>query len=131
MDRNKEVKDVIDAGNELLGLIKVARKELEGARSWGMIDILGGGFLSSAIKQSKITNGKNIMEKVQDKLEVFENELGDLDLEFYNISNVEKVFDIFFDNVFVDFFVQGKIKENLNYLYKLEIEVKDILNKLR
>ena len=95
-----------------------------------MLDILGGGFLSSAVKQSKIKNGKNIMEKIQDKLEAFENELGDLDLEFYNISNLEKAFDIFFDNIFVDFFVQGKIKENLNYLYKLEIEVKDILNKL-
>lgn len=127
MENNREV---IDVGNNILRLISDAKKELESARSWGMFDIFAGGFITSTIKQNKVGKAQNIMKEIDLNLIDFRKEIYDLNLDVMEITGIEKALDIFCDNIFVDLFIQGKIKENLFTLDNLEIKIKRIMAKL-
>lgn len=127
MDKAKEIQDVNIVGREILSLIEEAEKELDKASTWGVVDILGGGLISSGIKQAKVSRTRTTMEKIDEKIIEFKDELGDLKLNSREISGLEAGLDIFFDNIFVDFFIQGKIKDNIRALERLKAEIKDIL----
>ncbi len=111
-DYNKERQEAIDAGNKALSSLYAARKHLDSAKNWGIMDMIGGGLISTMIKRSKMDDAKSDMEQAKFDLMVFSNELRDVSSQFdldIDTDDFLSFADFFFDNFFVDMMVQEKI----------------------
>lgn len=116
-------------GERALDSLIVAKKEINKAKNWGVVDILGGGFLISMIKRSKISNAKHLISLAQRDLNNFTSELRqaatiNLDLGiFLDIGD-------FFESFIADVWIQSKLnkagKQLDEAIYKLEKIIADI-----
>lgn len=133
MDRLKELKEAKEAADLVIGKIDQAIKELNSASNWGILDLLGGDFIPSLIKRTKIGKANDILNDLPKSLESLNKELSDVDISLPSgVPNrlSDELFDTIFDNIFTDFRVQGEIKENLLALKELRHTVGDISDKL-
>ena len=76
--------------------------------------MIGGGFISSMVKHSKLKDAENSLEEARGKLSIFRRELEDVSSapEFHlNVGGFLQFADIFLDNLFVDWAVQSKISD--------------------
>lgn len=133
MDRLKELKEAKEAAELVIGKIDQAIKELNSASNWGILDLLGGDFIPSLIKRTKIGKANDILNDLPKSLETLNKELSDVDISLPGgvpdrLS--DELFDTIFDNIFTDFRVQGEIKENLLALKELRHTVGEISDKL-
>ena len=133
MDRLKELKEAKEAAELVIGKIDQAIKELNSASNWGILDLLGGDFIPSLIKRSKIGKANDILNDLPKSLETLNKELSDVDISLPGgvpdrLS--DELFDTIFDNIFTDFRVQGEIKENLLALKELRHAIGEIFDKL-
>lgn len=53
----REIQEALTAGENALQSLYAASEQLDSARNWGIVDLLGGGFFTDLIKHSK--NGKS------------------------------------------------------------------------
>lgn len=82
----KERREAIEAGQRALNSLRAAQKELESARNWGLVDLFGGGFISSMLKQGKMNTAQNHMEQARYDLQNFSKELRDVNEVWIFIS---------------------------------------------
>ncbi len=61
-NRVKEVNEAIRAGENALQSLYRAQQMLDKARTWGWIDILGGGLISGILKHSRMQEAKQYTE---------------------------------------------------------------------
>ena len=111
-DKNTEIREAIDAGNRALSALEEAARHLQAARGLGLWDMLGGGFLSSLLKHSKMDDAQRAMNRAEQELRAFGRELADvqMSLDFQvNFDGMTQFFDMFCDNFFVDWMVQDQI----------------------
>ena len=111
-DREKEIDEALATGNIALSRLEDARRMLNGAGGWGVIDILGGGMLSTYMKHSKMRQARKSVNEAQDALRNYGRELGDV--QGIGDVNVEvgeffKFADYFFDGFLADMMVQTRI----------------------
>lgn len=122
-----EISEALREANNCLMISKDVKESLDSAHSWGTYDIIAGGMISSSIKHSRIDDAKNYMERLSYAVERLNKELGDVGIsvlsDSLNISGFSYTLDVFFDNIFSDFSVQGEINDSL---YKVE----DFKNKM-
>lgn len=133
MDRLKELKEAKEAAELVISKIDQAIKELNSASNWGILDLLGGDFIPSLIKRTKIGKANDILNDLPKSLESLNKELSDVDISLPSgVPNrlSDELFDTIFDNIFTDFRVQGEIKENLLALKELRHTVGEISDKL-
>lgn len=133
MDRLKELKEAKEAADLVIGQIDQAIKQLNSASNWGILDILGGDFIPSLIKRTKIGKANDILKDLPKSLESLNKELSDVDISLPSgVPNrlSDELFDTIFDNIFTDFRVQGEIKENLLSLKELRHTIAEISDKL-
>ena len=111
-DRNTEIREAIEAGNRALDALDEAMGHLKTARGLGVWDMLGGGFLSSLLKHSKMDDAQQAMQYAQQELQDFSRELADVqmyaDIQL-RFDSFTRFFDTFCDNFFVDWMVQSQI----------------------
>jgi len=111
-DYNKERQEAIDAGNRALRSLRTAQDNLNSAKNWGIVDMLGGGMMTSFIKHSKMNNAQSHMEQAKYDLQRFGKELGDIsacmDLDF-NTADFLSFADYFFDGLVADWMMQDRI----------------------
>jgi hypothetical protein len=62
-DWNREIEEAIQAGKTALQALDDAERNISSARSFGVWDMLGGGFLSSMLKHSKMDEAQRCMER--------------------------------------------------------------------
>ena len=109
----KEKNEAIRAGEEALSCLKEAYSELEGARTWGVVDMLGGSFLSSYIKRGKMNRAQESINRADLALKAFSQELSDVgsvaDINV-NTHDLLGLADLLYENFFVDYLMQGRIK---------------------
>ena len=133
MDRLKELQEAKDAAKKVLEKIDGAIDSLDSASFWGVLDILGGDIFSSWTKRNKIEEANEYIQGIIDSLKDLDKELKDVDMvlpeEISNTMN-DRAFDIWFDNIFTDFRVQGEIKDALNELREFRNVVEDLYIKL-
>lgn len=134
ISRRKELKEAIQAGNNLMRGLEGVKENLTSAGNWGMWDMLGGGLLSTAMKHSKIDEAKHEINRVQSLLNIFHRELKDVG-EVIDVRNIEigsflTFADYFFDGLFVDWSVQSKINEAKDRVYETIHKVRGIMGKL-
>lgn len=111
-----EIAEAVAAGKEAISSLEQAIDALDGARSWGTWDMLGGGLISTAIKYSRIDDARISIHEVEASMSRFRRELSDvresIDLQI-NIEQFESFADYFFDGLIVDWIVQSKIVDSL------------------
>lgn len=134
ISKEKELKEAILAGEILLKSLYRVQEHLQSAGSWGTWDILGGGFIATMAKHSKIDDAKNEISIAQGHLRNFHRELSDvgtsinIDIE---IGSFLTFADYFFDGLFADLTVQSRINDSKIRVENTVDDVDRILNKLR
>lgn len=111
-DYNKERQEAIDAGNRALQSLFAAQNDLNSAKNWGIVDMLGGGLVTNLIKHSKMNSAQGRMEQAKFDLQRFSRELGDVSAYInsdFNTADFLSFADYFFDGLVADWLMQDRI----------------------
>lgn len=111
-DRATEIREAIAAADAALKHLGNAADMLDDAGRWGIVDMLGGGLITTLLKHRKISDAQDEIDEAKRALRIFVKELDDVD-EATGL-NVElgsglQFADIFFDGVLADWIAQNKI----------------------
>lgn len=129
----KERGEAIRAGERARISLKNALDILDSARGWGIYDILGGGFISTIVKHSKMDKASDYIKKSREDLKEFSRELGDI--RGYADINLETgdfwgFADLFFDGLLSDLMMQERINEARSQIQRAIDKVDYVLNRL-
>lgn len=133
-DLEKEKREAIEAGNRALCSLREARKNLQSAKNWGIWDMLGGGFISTMAKHSKMDRAKQNMEQAKYDLKKFSKELDDVNMNYHlelQTGDFLSFADWFFDGFFVDWMVQDRINQASDQVSNAIYRVENILRQLQ
>ena len=138
-DKKKEIKEAMQAADEALTHLRKAKKFLNSANNWGLIDVFGGGFLSSALKQGNMCDARREINLSKDALKKLNDELKDINVkvEPLKTGGFLDFTDMFMDNMFSDIMVQTKIadtknscKKTIHDVERIKKDLEDRLQKL-
>ncbi|MGM9912310.1 hypothetical protein [Floccifex sp.] len=130
-DLEKEKREAINAGYLALRSLLEAQKSLNSAKNFGIWDMLGGSFLSTMAKHSKMDQAKQYMEQAKYDLKKFSKELNDVNIIYHlDIENNDflSFADWFFDGFVVDWMVQDRINKAS---YQVEEAIRRVENIIR
>jgi len=133
-DRQTEINEAVMAGERALAALKKAETDLGTARIAGVVDLFGGGMLTTLFKHSKMDDARRDIENAKYELTRFSDELDDVhDLQHMNIDvdGFLTFADLFLDGMIADFFVQSKINEARRQVSEAIRRVEDIIRRLR
>ena len=130
-EMTREVREAREAGVRALNSLRMAQGQLQKARNWGFVDILGGGLISSLIKHSRISEAQDCIRQAPCDLDTFRKELADVRIPDLEIGGFLTFADFFFDGFLADFMVQGKIHQAIDQLEQACRQVEDALYRLR
>lgn len=110
--RDMEIREAIQAADNTLMHLSTAQDCLKSAGNWGVMDMLGGGMLSTFMKRGKMNNAQQELSEARAAMRNFAAELRDVN-EAVDIHIVLDDFigfaDYFFDGVVADWMVQSRI----------------------
>ncbi len=128
----KEKREAIEAGKEAIEYLEEALDQLNKARGWGIWDIVGGGFITSMIKHSKMRDARECIEEARAAISRFSDELDDI--KGMNVSVdvgiLATVFDFCDDDFLADLYVQSKINKSREQITKAIRDIKKVLDRL-
>lgn len=132
---NVEIKEAIRAGATTKGYLEAAQKSLKSASGWNTFDMFTrGGIFTTAIKHDHISKASQRLSKAKSSLIKFSKELKDVDksinMSKTKIDGISIFFDVFFDNIFLDFSIGNKIDEALRNIKRNLVKVNDYLKDL-
>lgn len=133
-DFEKEKREAADAGNRALRSLKAAQENLNSAKSWGIWDMLGGGFISTMAKHSKMDRAKENLAKARSDLKSFSRELQDVNMASHldiETGDFLSFADWFFDGFVVDWMVQDRINQASRQVEEAIHRVERILKQLQ
>lgn len=133
-DASKEIREAVISGEKALVSLKDAKRYLDSARNWGVVDIFGGDLFSGLMKHSNIDKASQAMDRAKHDLRDFQQELHDVhDLPDMHIDmgDFMTFADYFFDGFIVDFMVQSKINEARQQVNNAISRVEGILRQIR
>lgn len=110
----QEMQEAIEAGERTLRSLEMARDKLNSARSWGIVDLFGGGLITDMIKHSRINDAADYMEAAKQDLLIFQRELKDVNVPMdlrMEVGGFLSFADFFFDGLVADYLVQSKIAD--------------------
>jgi hypothetical protein len=130
-DQGRETDEAIAAGRRVLPELDAADSELRGARSWGQLDLLGGGLITSLAKHSRIDRARSRVEQAQRCLRDLVRELRDVDFVAtdltIDVGGFLRFADVFFDNLISDWVVQSRIKNALDRIVETRDRVRQVV----
>lgn len=133
-DYGREVNEAMAAGREALARLKEARNLLDSAGNWGIVDMLGGGLLTTMIKRSKMKDADAVMQEARQALKRFQKELMDVENipEFHiEMGDFLAFADYFFDGIIADVMVQSRINDARRQVDNAIRKVEYIMNQLK
>ena len=133
-DFEKEKREAADAGNRALRSLKAAQENLSSAKNWGIWDMLGGGFISTMAKHSKMDRAKENLAKARSDLKSFSRELQDVNMACHldiETGDFLSFADWFFDGFVVDWMVQDRINQAARQVEEAIHRVETILRQLQ
>ena len=113
-DQYLEINEAYAAGERALESLYAAQDYLRSAGNWGIFDMLGGGFISTMAKRSKMRDANACMEQAQYDLQRFQQELRDVTSIpglYLEMDGFLGFADYFFDGLLADLLVQSRIRE--------------------
>ena len=133
METTQNVAAAINTANDALFHLNNADEMLSHAQNWGIVDLIGGGMISTFIKRSKMGDAQKEIESAKRSLRQLEMELRDLrgmpdiDLEMNDFLGFA---DYFFDGIVADWFTQSRIGDARSQVKEAMMEVQGILDGL-
>lgn len=129
MSYRSEVERAINAADTALFYLRRSEDCLSSAGNWGIFDLLGGGFISTLAKHSKIDDAKNELENAKKAINQLSYELKSVQ----QLSNVDieiggflSFADFFFDGFIADWLVQSKIRDAQKQVQEASRQVQNI-----
>lgn len=132
--QKKEVREALGAGQEALDYLNQARASLNSAGNWGLLDLFGGGLLSTFVKHSKMNDAEELVQRARSALQRFQRELTDVDnvAEFHiETGDFLSFADYFFDGLIADWLVQSRISDAKRQVDNAIQRVNYIMDQLR
>lgn len=130
----KEKREAIEAGQRALQSLRYAQDNLHSAKNWGLVDMFGGGFLSTMAKHSKMNRAQQYMEQAKYDLRNFSRELNDVNMacNLHIETNDFLAFaDFFFDGFVADWLVQKRINNARSQVNEAIRRTEQILRQLQ
>lgn len=109
--------EAIRTGKEALEALEDAADSLDSAKRWGVVDILGGGLLTSVVKYSRLGDANHALTGARVALARFCDALGDcrgvagIAALTAEVNRWNAFFDIACDNWLADIFVQKEMSD--------------------
>ena len=121
----KELAEAIDAGQKTSQGLTGVEKSLSSAQGWGVVDIIGGGLIVTAIKHSHIGTARRYISQAQQQLRRFQTELADVKKTntSLEIGNIWTLADFLLDGLLFDFIVQSQISAAQHRIRHLKQEI--------
>ena len=128
----REVAEALAAAASARDALSAVQSSLDSASGWSTYDtFFGGGAISSAMKHSRLDDAARQAARADHALLALRTELADVGGVAHTapqlaIDGLTRFVDIWFDNVFTDFAVRGRIKqaqENVGYSSRAVHEV--------
>lgn len=111
-NRDTEIREAIQAADNTLEHLNRAQDCLKSADNWSLMDMLGGGMLSTFMKRGKMNDAQQELSEARAAMRHFASELRDVN-EAVDIHIVLDDFlgfaDYFFDGLITDWMVQSRI----------------------
>ncbi len=130
-----EVREALQAGDQVLHSINTMIGFLNQARNWGHWDMSGRSHMPSYMKKSSIDKAVAVSHQVKHQLHTFSNELQDVYGKSFNfpfhIESFSGFMDIFFDNLISDWIIQKKIKNSLASIVSVRDKVIRLVSSLK
>ena len=133
-DIEKEKREAVEAGQRALQSLRYAQDNLNSAKNWGLVDMLGGSFLSTLAKHSKMERAQQYMEQAKYDLQNFSRELRDVNMacNLHIETNDFLTFaDFFFDGLVADWLVQDRINNARSQVNEAIRRTEQILRQLQ
>jgi hypothetical protein len=133
--QRKEVQEAVNAADDALYHLKEARRYLNSAGNWGLLDIFGGNLLTGLFKHGKMSRAESEIMEAKYALQTFSKELRDVSgYSSIHIGDLATFADFFFDGLLADLYVQSKIS-NAKYqvdetIRKVESIKRELVSKL-
>jgi len=123
-DRLRELAEADTALGRALEAVRDATRKLGSAKSWGTYDtFFGGDIISSMVKHDRIDESNLELRKVGSAIAIARRELADVDVDLaadpLEVGSFLKTTDIWFDNLFSDLSVQGRLTDHLRTIERL------------
>lgn len=132
-NREKETNEALAAGYMVVNSLKQVQNSLHSASNWGTYDMLGGGFIATMAKHSRIDEAKEEIDRTQSMLRKFHRELKDVGATSninIEIGSFLTFADYFFDGLFADWSVQNKINDAKEKASETLRRVHELINML-
>ncbi len=129
--RPKEISELMKIVDEALEALENAEIDLKSASGWGIVDLFGGGLITSLIKHNDMDDAQIHMNQAKDALSKLSDQLKTVSNDFdfhFDVMDFTDTLDIFMDNIFSDLLVQSSISEARDKIQKT-IESVKILKK--
>lgn len=114
MDRDKELREAIEAADGALRHLSCADRLLRSSGRWGCLDLLGGGILVTLLKHAEMGDARRELSAAQDAVRAFGRELRDvaclMDVNL-DTSDLMAAADLFLDGPLADMLMQLRIGE--------------------
>ena len=103
----REVNEAIDAADDAIYHLKSARRCLDSAGTWGILDIFGGNMITGLLKHSKMASAERRIDDARYALQKFSKELRDVHgFSSIHIGDFLTFADFFFDGFVMDVIVK-------------------------
>jgi len=131
--QRKELREAISAGTSAQSTAERVLTSLSRAENWGTVDLLGGGLVSDLAKHSHLDTAQTEIAYLQTQLRRFKTELADIQIHADTQVNVDgflRFADFFFDGLFADWSVMGKIRNSQDSVSNTLSQVRRVLSRL-
>lgn len=132
---DKELQEALDAGRDVRSQVEKAIEALDSAESWGVVDMMGGGMMTTMMKRDRMNQAKNAMTEIEYLLRKFRAELSDIagaDAVGADKFGTEwSMMDYLFDGFFIDYLVQQEITESLSNMRTLAKETERVCESIQ
>lgn len=131
--QKKEIDEAIKAGEQAMGIAQSVLESLGKAENWGKWDLIGGGLGADIAKHSHLDDAQRKIDLLQDALRRFKTELTDVRIQAQMQVQVDgflRFADYFFDGLFADWSVLGRIQNSQSQVYSTKKQLDDAVKKL-
>jgi hypothetical protein len=130
-----EVGEALHAAENVKLTAQRAAESLRSAESWSTAEIwLGGGIITHSIKYSHIDKAEDCFNHLSSQIETLRKELEDVrelfTSDFIHITSTQRAIDFWFDNIFTNWSVRSKVRENMDRVHLLQEQINEIEEKL-
>lgn len=132
--QERELEEAIAAGTTALRTTADILQDIESAKDWATLDLLGGGFLADKAKHDRLDDAQQNVEQLQVQLQRFNKELSDVTIRSclqVNIDGMLRFADFFFDGLLADLTVLDRIKQSLGQVEQTREDILSILRQLQ